>query len=133
MWHVLEHLQKPTEVLQQLHAKMNSGGLLVVRVPDAGSLWARVMRDKWIWFQPHHHVVQYTSTTLRKVVEGAGFNVKMLRSQYPNTYHTKLSYALATSAFAAADVLPSPSLRDRLARQYQDITGKELFLIAERL
>lgn len=132
MWHVFEHLTDPVGVLRSVHSKMNEQGVLAIRVPDAGSIWSRLLRDKWIWFQPHNHVVHYTLDILKKTVERAGFEVEMIRSQYPNTYLTKLSYQLSTTVFEKAGSLPKVSLRDRLARLYQDTTGKELYLIARR-
>lgn len=132
LWHVLEHLTDPIGVLTSVHRLMNSNGVLAIRVPDAGCFWSKALRDKWIWFQPHNHVVHYTLDILRDTVERAGFEVIMARSQYPNTYLTKLAYSLSTAVFETSGSLPSPSLRDRFARLYQDTTGKELYLIAKR-
>ncbi len=132
MWHVLEHISDPAAMLDSLKEKMVKGATLCIRVPDAGGFWSRVLRDKWIWFQSHHHVVHYTSDTLRRIVERSGFEVSMIRSQKPNTDHTRFAYDLATSAFTSGMKMARVSLRDRLARQYQDITGQELFLIARK-
>ncbi len=132
LWHVLEHIDQPRQVLHQLFNLCEPGGLLCLRVPDAGSFWARVLRDRWIWFQAQNHVLHYTADTLRAVVEHAGFEVIDLRAQKPNTFLTKRAYRLSWKVFSHTHGRPRPSLRDRLARWYQDVTGCELFVIARK-
>ncbi len=132
LWHVLEHIEEPLKMLATIHDRLEPGGLLCVRVPDAGGLWSRLLRDRWIWFQPHHHVVHYTSNHLATVMRATGFQVMELRHQRPNTRLTRRSYRLSTDVFAHTLQRSRPSLRDRVARYYQDLTGQELYLIARR-
>lgn len=132
LWHVLEHLDSPVEVLRDVYERCAPGGVLCIRVPDATSFWARLLRDRWIWFQPHHHLVHYSPSVLRDVVERAGFTVTEVRRQKPNTRFTKRAYRLSTHVFAHTLQRPFPSLRKRAARWYQDVTGCELFLLARK-
>jgi len=132
MWHVLEHIDEPLAFLTDLHGRLKANGLLCVRVPDASGFWSRLLADRWIWFQPHHHVVHYTPTLLRSVVERAGFSVLELRQQRPNDWLTRAAYRLSARVFSRTLGRATPSLRDRLARAYQDLTGQELLLIARK-
>ena len=132
MWHVLEHIEDPLHMLTQIHERLLAGGLLMIRVPNAGGFWSRILRDRWIWFQPHHHVVHYTAGTLQAVVERAGYSVLTVREQRPNSWFTRRAYRLSAAVFTNTLQRARPSVRDRLARAYQDITGQELLLIAKR-
>jgi len=131
-WHVLEHIADPISVLRDAYERLEPGGLLCIRVPDAGGFWSRLLRDRWIWFQPHHHVIHYTGTHLAHAARHAGFQIIELRHQRPNTRLTKRAYRLSAEVFAHTLQRSRPSLRDRAARLYQDLTGQELYLIARR-
>ena len=132
LWHVLEHLAEPLDTLSTLYDHLDPGGLLCIRVPDAGGFWSRLLRDRWIWFQPHHHLVHYTRDHLASLVKRAGFQVLDVRRQRPNTRYTRRAYWLSSAVFSHTLQRSRPSLRDRAARLYQDITGQELYLIAKR-
>lgn len=132
LWHVLEHIDLPVAALSGLRDKMNPNGLLCIRVPNAASFWSRMLRDRWIWFQPHHHLVHYTPSTLRIVLERSGFTPLFVREQRPNSFLTRRAYRLSNQVFHHTQGRPLPSLRDRAARWYQDVTGQELFALARR-
>ena len=131
MWHVLEHISEPAEYISHIRQRMSEGGVLTIRVPNAGSFWSRLLRDKWIWFQPHHHCIQFNERSLELLLQENGFTVLNLKSQKPNTHFTRNSYHLSNSVFSSAGLSPLPNLRNRLARMYQDLTGTELFVIAK--
>lgn len=131
LWHVLEHISQPLLMLADIQRILEPGGRLFVRVPDFGSIPSKLLRDKWIWFQPHHHALHYTAATLRTVLQMAGFKVLQIEQRKPNTRLTKKAYRLAVSTLNQAHNLPVPNLRARAARMYQDITGVELLAIAE--
>lgn len=133
MWHVLEHIELPYVALKGLHERMNPDGLLCIRVPNAGGFWSKVLRDRWIWFQPHHHVVHYTQQSLHTILERAGFKVLFLKAQQANSRLTQRAYRLSNATFHQAMGRPLPSIRDRAARWYQDITGQELYALAQRI
>ena len=52
------------------------GGVLVVAVPDAGSLQARVFGDRWLHLDPPRHLVHLTTRALRAGLGGAGLRVE---------------------------------------------------------
>lgn len=132
LWHVLEHIPTPLEFLTKIHDRMSPDGVLRIRVPDAGSLPSRLLSSSWIWFQPHHHVVHYTTSVLHRVVTAAGFDIVRLRTQRPNTLLTRRSYRLARSVFRKEMEMPTRPIYDYLARTWQDLTGVELDCVARR-
>jgi SAM-dependent methyltransferase len=83
--HVLEHLPDPIKILSFLSSLLTSNGILIVEVPNAHSLRARLATD----FVRSHttrideryrafpiHMMYYTHSTLSNVMERAGYNVK---------------------------------------------------------
>lgn len=132
LWHVLEHIAEPRDFLATLASHLNSGGVIAIRVPNYASLWSRLLGKRWIWFHPHIHVFHYSASSLRELLERSGFTIEFVRCQRPNSLLTRRSYRFANTVFARTTGLSRPSLRDRLARLYQDITGAEIFAVARK-
>lgn len=132
MWHVLEHITEPRAMIEDLVRRLRPGGILSVRVPDAGSFWSRLLGHRWIWFQPSVHPIQFTQKSIRILLEQAGLDVISVRSQHPNSLLTRKTYHVANAVFARTVRLSRPSLRDHLARMYQDITGVEIMAVARK-
>jgi hypothetical protein len=108
---------------------LNHKGIIAIRVPDYGCFWRKLFGDKWIWFQPQNHYFHYTETALNQLLQLVGFEVIQIQSQRPNNNLTDKAYSLALMTFKKywGDTI---SLRKKLARIYENITGIELCAIA---
>ncbi len=132
LWHVLEHIPDPYSTLILLRDMLESDGVIAIRVPNAGSIMAHIFRDRWIWFQSDQHVHHFHERTLRIVLERAGLHILTLEQRRPNNALTRRSYRLVNAVMHATMNIPGPSVRDRLARMYQNITGTELFVLCQK-
>jgi SAM-dependent methyltransferase len=56
LWHVLEHLPNPAEVLVRVAEKVQPGGVLVIAVPNPRSLQFRVLRTRWVHLDAPRHL-----------------------------------------------------------------------------
>lgn len=56
LWHVLEHLSNPAEVLQALARKLQPGGVLAVGVPNPRSLQFRLLGSRWAHLDAPRHL-----------------------------------------------------------------------------
>lgn len=56
LWHVLEHLPNPAEVLARVAEKVEPGGLLAIAVPNPRSLQFRVLRARWVHLDAPRHL-----------------------------------------------------------------------------
>jgi SAM-dependent methyltransferase len=88
---VLEHLDDPRAVLEQLHARLAPGARLVVTVP--AHPWLYGDHDRYL-----HHVQRYTRRALARDLEGGGFRVEALSPMNA----VALGPAIAARAFEAA-------------------------------
>jgi 2-polyprenyl-3-methyl-5-hydroxy-6-metoxy-1,4-benzoquinol methylase len=76
LYHVLEHVEDPGEMLRALRELLADDGLLVIEVPNIASAMARRRGDSWPAVQPRElHVSHFTPATLARLVERAGFGV----------------------------------------------------------
>jgi 2-polyprenyl-3-methyl-5-hydroxy-6-metoxy-1,4-benzoquinol methylase len=56
LWHVLEHLPNPAEVLARVAEKVEPGGVLALAVPNPRSLQFRVLRKRWVHLDAPRHM-----------------------------------------------------------------------------
>jgi hypothetical protein len=57
LWHVLEHLPNPSEVLDAAVGRLEPGGILALGVPNLDSLQFRLLRARWAHLDAPRHVV----------------------------------------------------------------------------
>jgi hypothetical protein len=95
-------------------------------------VWRKIFRQRWIWFHPRVHALHYNERSIRTLLQRHGLEIVFIRRQRPNTCLTRTAGRLARRVFTRTMNVPSPSLRDRIARTYQDITGAEIYAIARR-
>jgi SAM-dependent methyltransferase len=71
--HVLEHVEKPGSILLEIRRLLKPDGLLVIGVPNIGSIMARLKGEKWASLKPEEHIWHFTPATFRRLVRDTGF------------------------------------------------------------
>jgi SAM-dependent methyltransferase len=75
-WHSLEHLRQPARALRHAATLLAPGGTLVVAVPNATSLQARVFGDRWLALDLPRHLVHLSPPALLTEIEALGLRVE---------------------------------------------------------
>ena len=75
-WHSLEHLPEPGEAIRHAARVLAPGGVVVVAVPDAGSVQARAFGDRWLHLDPPRHLVHLTTDALTARLRDCGLDVE---------------------------------------------------------
>lgn len=83
MWDCLEHVIDPAAALARVRRTLVEDGLLLLLVPNAGSLAARVLHERCAMFDGVEHVNMYTPRTLREFAERCGFACAHLETIIP--------------------------------------------------
>ncbi len=78
MFHVLEHLSDPGAALAHAGSLLRPGGRIVVQVPNAASIQARIFGPHWYGFDVPRHLVNFTPRGLKLLFAGAGFDCKLV-------------------------------------------------------
>ncbi len=79
LWDALEHIQNADRVVAKASRLLKDGGLLVVQVPQADSLIARLLGSRW-WAMGPDHANYFSKKTVRLLLEKNGLEVKRIRS-----------------------------------------------------
>ncbi len=84
MWHVLEHVRQPDEVLRKIHRLLKSGvggepgGKLLLALPNAQSDQARRFGLGWLHYDPPRHLCNFGVQSLTKLLNQIGFDIEWL-------------------------------------------------------
>ena len=71
LWQVLEHVPYPLAMLRKVRSILKPGGVVAVSTPNIGGVPARILGKRW-WNIRRGHINQFTTETLRSVLENAG-------------------------------------------------------------
>jgi len=71
---VLEHLPTPLTSLRKAHWILKPGGVVFVGVPNIDSFIIKVLKEKHRHFAGKGHINYFDPTTLRKMIQNAGFS-----------------------------------------------------------
>lgn len=78
LFHVIEHLENPIEIMKELHGSLNDGGQIIIETPNANDALLTLYRSKafadFSYWSPH--IFLYNEETLTTVMEKAGFKLK---------------------------------------------------------
>jgi SAM-dependent methyltransferase len=75
MFQYFEHESQPLLVLRETRRILQPDGLLVIEVPNAGGVLARLFKGNWMGMEFPRHLVNYTPETLATMVRRGGFEV----------------------------------------------------------
>jgi len=76
--HSLEHVPHPSVELREAHRVLKGSGLLVVMVPNAASLDARLFGRWWFAWDLPRHLYHFTPRTASALLAKAGFRVQRI-------------------------------------------------------
>jgi SAM-dependent methyltransferase len=114
LFHVMEHVTNPREVLTEVHRILQPDGSIVVQVPNIDSWQFRWFGAKWYGLDIPRHVIDYSRQSIVRLLEDAGFRICRIR-------HFNLrdnAPALASSLLPSLDPLSRPiRLRRRHAQE----------------
>jgi SAM-dependent methyltransferase len=77
LWHVIEHLADPWQVLKRCVESLVPGGVLAVSTPNPNSLQFRLLRSRWVHLDAPRHLQLIPAQTLERELLQAGM-VRML-------------------------------------------------------
>jgi len=81
MFHVLEHIPHPANIIHFVDAALRADGVVVIEVPDVGGGLARLRGRRWDYFV-EHHVNYFDVTSLQRLMASFGYRRRFLERTY---------------------------------------------------
>jgi predicted SAM-dependent methyltransferase len=60
MWHVLEHVPKLNERVEELKRLLKTNGIIIIAVPNCNSLDAKIYKENWAAYDVPRHLYHFT-------------------------------------------------------------------------
>jgi len=76
MWDVVEHLEKPREVMDLVHRWLRPGGWVAINTLNSSGLGARIAGPQWRHFCPPVHLQYFTRKSLMRLLQSHEFAVR---------------------------------------------------------
>lgn len=73
IWHVLEHVPRPSEVLREAWRILKPEGVIIVAGPNFSSLQARWAGPAWFHLDPPRHLTHFPLAALQRLLHLSGF------------------------------------------------------------
>ena len=80
MWHVLEHLDKPADLLLEARRILKNNGILMIATPNTDSLGFRYGRKNWFHLDSPRHLVLYNRKSLGFLLHKTRFKTVDLKN-----------------------------------------------------
>lgn len=77
---VLEHSRSIKENIQEIKRVLKDDGIILIQSPNYMSLMQMLTLSRWDWWTPPDHAVHFTPSTLEKILNNAGFNVRYIKT-----------------------------------------------------
>jgi 2-polyprenyl-3-methyl-5-hydroxy-6-metoxy-1,4-benzoquinol methylase len=135
MWHSLEHVPFPQQVLEAAAQALRRRGVLGITVPNFDSWSLRHFEGDWFGLALPRHFTHFTPSTLRRMIEAAGFRVLLIEQVGRDGWIRKSARALANNERGPKRLsgLRSKALA-ALAARWTELTGQadSFRLVAEK-
>lgn len=73
LFHVLEHLDDPSNVLKKVKTLLKKDGYLLIEVPNIESFESRLFRSKWVGISAPLHLYHFSRKSLKSMLEKCGY------------------------------------------------------------
>jgi len=115
LWHVIEHLRAPWDLIRIAASKLRPGGILVLAAPNPRSLQFRLLGPRWVHIDAPRHVMLPSPEFIARVAEEHGLQVALLT--------TRDKGSLGWNKFGWQFLLANP-FQSRFLRRIAGMVGK---------
>jgi len=89
-WHTLEHIHRINETLDKAAKCLGKNGVMVIALPNAGSLDATLYGKHWVAWDAPRHLYHFIPETLEKLLNKHDLKITAMRPFIPDTFYNCL-------------------------------------------
>jgi 2-polyprenyl-3-methyl-5-hydroxy-6-metoxy-1,4-benzoquinol methylase len=75
LWHVLEHIHKLNETLEQVKKLLKEDGHIIIAVPNCDSIDSKYYKEFWAAYDVPRHLYHFTQETIEKLLKNHGLRI----------------------------------------------------------
>jgi 2-polyprenyl-3-methyl-5-hydroxy-6-metoxy-1,4-benzoquinol methylase len=80
MWHVLEHVHRVNDLLDNIKRLLSSGGYLILAVPNIESLDAKYFKNTWVALDEPRHLYHFRPQDIYRLLKTQGLEIIKISS-----------------------------------------------------
>jgi len=97
MWHVLEHVPKLNERVEELKRLIKPKGMIIIAVPNCNSLDAKIYKEQWAAYDVPRHLYHFTPKDIETLFRKRSMKVfRILPMIFDSFYVSMLSEKIKT-------------------------------------
>jgi 2-polyprenyl-3-methyl-5-hydroxy-6-metoxy-1,4-benzoquinol methylase len=90
LWHVLEHVHRLQETIQQFKRILTADGKLIIAVPNHTSYDARFYGENWAAYDVPRHLYHFNPETIETLMTSLGFKQIGMKPMWFDSYYVSL-------------------------------------------
>jgi 2-polyprenyl-3-methyl-5-hydroxy-6-metoxy-1,4-benzoquinol methylase len=90
LWHVLEHVHRLHEYLEQLKKLLKPGGSLFIAVPNYTSRDAQHYGANWAAYDVPRHLYHFSPAAMRQLVTQHGLQIKTIKPMWFDSFYVSM-------------------------------------------
>lgn len=89
---LLEHVQKPDKFLNGIYRRLKPNGIILLTTPDREGIAPRILGKHWFGYYNLEHNYYFTITSLKNLINKAGFNTLTYKRESIRSINFKYIY-----------------------------------------
>ena len=98
LWHVLEHVHRLQETIQQFSRIISDDGKLIIAVPNHTSFDAAYYQENWAAYDVPRHLYHFNPSTIEALMQSQGFRLVAIKPMWFDSYYVSLLSEKNTSS-----------------------------------
>lgn len=90
LWHVLEHVHRLHDYLDQLKTLLKPGGILLIAVPNYTAADAAFYSSRWAAYDVPRHLYHFSPASMRILLQQHGLTVKAVKPMWFDSFYVSL-------------------------------------------
>jgi len=116
LWHVLEHLSNPADTIKEINRTLSPSGILIIAVPNFGSLQSRLFGKHWFHLDLPRHLYHFDYFSLHNMLEKNNFKI----TKYDTRAIDQSIFGFIQSALNRIHWLQPNSFYEQLKQSWSD-------------
>jgi SAM-dependent methyltransferase len=90
MWHVLEHVPRLNERVEDLKRLIKPNGIIIIAVPNSNSLDAKIYKENWAAYDVPRHLYHFNPKDIQTLFGNHGLNVFLVLPMVFDSFYVSM-------------------------------------------